>query len=46
MQDVGAPDWVIGQALGHASSGVTQRHYLPPRSDVVQQWIDKLTVRG
>jgi integrase len=42
LQDVGAPDWVIAQAMGHAERGVTARHYLPRREEVLQEWVDKI----
>lgn len=44
LQDVGAPDSVIRQAMGHAQVGVTERHYLPRRDAVVQRWVDRIRV--
>lgn len=44
MQEAGAPDSVIRQALGHGSKGVTELHYLPRREKVVKQWVDAIAV--
>ena len=45
LQDAGAPDSVIRQALGHAQQGVTEQHYLPRRDPVVQGWVDRIELR-
>jgi integrase len=45
LQDAGAPDSVIRQALGHAQQGVTEQHYLPRRDPVVQGWVDRIEIR-
>ncbi|ACY15297.1 tyrosine-type recombinase/integrase [Haliangium ochraceum] len=44
LQDVGCPDSVIRQAMGHEPIGVTARHYLPRRDAVVQRWVDRIEV--
>jgi integrase len=44
LQDAGAPDSVIRQALGHAQQGVTEQHYLPRRDPVVQSWVDRIQI--
>jgi len=44
LQEAGAPDYVIRQAMGHAPRGVTERHYLPRRDRVVQQWVDRIEI--
>lgn len=44
LQDAGAPDSVIRQAMGHAPRGVTERHYLPRRDPVVQRWVDRIRI--
>ncbi len=45
LQEVGAPDSVIRQALGHSQRGVTEISYLPRRSELVQRWVDKIDVQ-
>jgi integrase len=45
LQDAGAPDSVIRQALGHAQQGVTEQHYLPRRDPVVQGWVDRIELK-
>lgn len=45
LQDVGAPDSVISEALGHAATGVTHAHYLPRRNELVKRWVEKIDVR-
>jgi integrase len=44
LQDAGAPDSVIRQAMGHAPRGVTERHYLPRRDPLVQRWVDRIRI--
>jgi integrase/recombinase XerD len=44
LQETGAPDSVISQALGHRQATVTQRHYLPRRDEVVQRWVDSISL--
>ena len=38
LQDVGCPDSMIRQAMGHEPIGVTARDYLPRRDSVARQW--------
>jgi hypothetical protein len=42
LQDAGAPDSVIGQALGHKQTGVTRFNYLPRRDDNLQRWVERI----
>ena len=44
LQEAGAPDTVIRQALGHGARGVTECHYLPRRDENVQRWVDAIKV--
>jgi integrase len=44
LQEAGAPDSIIRQALGHRERGVTEFNYLPRRDEVLQRWVDKITV--
>ena len=44
LQDAGAPDSIIRQAMGHAARGVTERHYLPRRDRMVQHWVDQIRI--
>jgi integrase len=44
LQEAGAPDSVIRQALGHRGKGVTEFHYLPRRDDLVQRWVDRIVL--
>jgi integrase len=44
LQQAGAPDSIIRQAMGHAPRGVTERHYLPRRDELVQQWVDRIDI--
>jgi integrase len=46
LQDAGAPDSIIRQAMGHEPHGVTARHYLPRRDALVQRWVDRISVDG
>ena len=45
LQETGAPDSVIRQALGHSLRGVTEMSYLPRRDELVKQWVDRIDVR-
>lgn len=42
LQEIGAPDSIIRQALGHGQRSVTELSYLPRRNDVVKRWVDKI----
>jgi len=42
LQDAGAPDSVIRQAMGHAERGVTDSHSLARREAVAQRWVDRI----
>lgn len=42
LQEYGAPDAIIRQALGHCARGVTETHYLPRRRDNVRRWVDAI----
>jgi integrase len=42
LQETGAPDSIIRQALGHGGQGVTELHYLPRRDAEVQRWVDRI----
>lgn len=44
MQEAGAPDSVIRQALGHKAQGVMESHYLPRRDETVKRWVDAIEV--
>lgn len=44
LQDAGAPDSIIRQAMGHAERGVTESHYLPRRNELVQRWVDQIAI--
>lgn len=44
LQEAGAPDAIIRQALGHGARGVTETHYLPRRDDAVKRWVDAIQV--
>ena len=44
LQETGAPDAVIRQALGHSARGVTETHYLPRRAETVRRWVDAIQV--
>lgn len=44
LQEAGAPDVVIQQALGHRPQGVTATHYLPRRDALVQKYVDLIEV--
>lgn len=44
LQEHGAPDSVISQALGHGARGVTDGHYLPRRDPLVKRWVDAIEV--
>lgn len=44
LQEAGAPDSVIAEALGHKARGVTHAHYLPRRNDLVKRWVDAIEV--
>jgi integrase len=44
LDDIGAPDRIIAQALGHAKQGTTQKHYLLRRDRNLQRWIDRIRV--
>lgn len=45
LQEAGAPDAVIRQALGHGARGVTETHYLPRRDETVQKWVNAIQVK-
>jgi integrase len=45
LQESGAPDSVIRQALGHGERGVTELNYLPRRDDAIKRWVDAIGVR-
>ena len=42
LQEVGAPDSIIRQALGHGQRSVTELNYLPRRDEAVKRWVDKI----
>lgn len=42
MQEAGAPDSIIRQAIGHGARGVTELHYLPRHDPLIQQWVDRI----
>ena len=42
LQEAGAPDSVIRQALGHGQRGVTELNYLPRRDPLLQRWVDAI----
>ena len=44
LQEAGAPDAIIQQALGHKPRGVTATHYLPRRDETVKRWVDKIEI--
>ena len=44
LQEAGAPDSVIRQALGHGERGVTEFNYLPRRDEMVMRWVDRIAV--
>jgi integrase len=44
LQEAGAPDAIIRQALGHGARGVTETHYLPRRDDVVKRYVDAIEI--
>jgi len=44
LAEAGAPDAIIGQALGHSAKGVTQFNYLPRRDPLIKEWVDKIKV--
>jgi len=44
LQDAGAPDSIIRQAMGHAERGVTESHYLPRRNELLQRWVDQIAI--
>jgi integrase len=44
LQDAGAPDSIIRQAMGHAPVGVTETHYLPRREPAVREWVERIRV--
>ncbi|MEM9490328.1 MAG: tyrosine-type recombinase/integrase [Myxococcota bacterium] len=44
LQDAGAPDSIILQALGHSQRGVTETNYLPRRDEVVKRWVDRINI--
>lgn len=44
LQEAGAPDAAIRQALGHSARGVTECHYLPRRDETVKRWVDAIDV--
>ena len=44
LQEAGAPDAVIQQALGHRPQGVTATHYLPRRDPLIQKYVDLIEV--
>lgn len=44
LTQVGAPDSIIRQALGHSAKGVTEFNYLPRRDALLQEWIDKIRI--
>ncbi len=44
LQETGAPDAIIQQALGHKPRGVTAIHYLPRRDETVKRWVDKVEI--
>ena len=46
LQEAGAPDSIIRQALGHSQRGVTELNYLPRRDELVKQWVEKISVRS
>jgi hypothetical protein len=45
LQEAGAPDSIIRQALGHAQRTVTELSYLPRRDPLVKQWVEHIDVR-
>lgn len=45
LQEAGAPDSIIGRALGHQPEGVTRRNYLPRRNPAIKEWVNKIPVR-
>jgi integrase len=44
LQEAGAPDSVIRQALGHGQRGVTELNYLPRRDATVKRWVEAISV--
>ena len=44
LQEAGASDAIIRQALGHGARGVTETHYLPRRDAAVRRWVDAIKV--
>jgi len=44
LQESGAPDSIISQALGHGARGVTDGHYLPRRDQAVMRCVDAISV--
>ncbi len=45
LQEAGAPDSIIDEALGHGARTVLHRNYLPRRNPIVQKWVDRIVVR-
>ena len=45
LQEAGASDSVIQNALGHGSRGVTATHYLPRRDETVKRWVNAINVK-
>jgi len=44
LQEAGAPDSIIRQALGHKGRSVTEVSYLPRREAAVRDWVDRIEV--